>query len=128
MNNNQKFPDKKLPSKTNKLKRSMDDSPRDPAKLKAVAVKYDVDANKAPKIVAAGRGKIAESIVKLAEDNNVPLYEDPTLADLLSKLEVETEIPPELYTLVAEVLSFVYQLDKMAKKRETIQKAGQKKR
>ncbi len=126
--NNQNFPEKRSPAKNNKLKRSLDSSPdRDNSKLKAIAVKYDIDKNKAPKIIAAGKGVIAESIVKLAEDNNVPLYEDPTLADLLSKLEVESEIPPELYTLVAEVLSFVYQLDKMAKKREGIQKAGLKK-
>jgi len=95
---------------------------KDVARLKAVAVKYDVDKDKAPKIIATGKGTVAEEILRIAEENNVPMYEDPTLADLLSKLELDKEIPPELYTLIAEVLSFVYQLDKMAKKRAALRK------
>lgn len=95
---------------------------KDVQKMKAVAVKYDVDKDKAPKIVATGKGKVAEEILKLAEENNIPMYEDPVLADLLSKLHMDAEIPKELYTLVAEVLSFVYQLDKMAKKRAALRK------
>lgn len=97
-------------------------------KLKAVAIQYDVDKERAPKIVAMGRGSVAEMILDIAEDNRIPFYEDPILTDLLSKLEVSAEIPGELYTLVAEVLAFVYQLDKLAKKRQQVRKKYAKKK
>ena len=104
-----------------KLKKSiLDLDIKDRAKLKAIAVKYDADKGKAPKIIATGKGFIAEEILKIADEHQVPLYEDPTLADLLSKLELESEIPSELYTIVAEILAFLYQLDKMSKKRSRI--------
>ena len=84
----------------------------------AIALRYDVDRDKAPLIIATGRGPVADEILRIAEDNKIPLYEDPELAKLLSKLELDMEIPPELYTLVAEVLFFVYKLDRMAEKRD----------
>jgi flagellar biosynthesis protein len=94
-----------------------------PAKRKtAVAIRYDVDRDKAPLVIASGRGPVADEILRIAEDNKIPLYEDPELAKLLSKLELDTEIPAELYTLVAEVLFFVYKLDRMAEKREKMVK------
>ena len=90
-----------------------------PAERKsAIALRYDIDRDKAPLILASGRGPVADEILRIAEDNKIPLYEDPELSKLLSKLELDTEIPPELYTLVAEVLFFVYKLDRMAEKRE----------
>ncbi|MFH1576497.1 MAG: EscU/YscU/HrcU family type III secretion system export apparatus switch protein [Candidatus Margulisiibacteriota bacterium] len=90
-----------------------------PAERKAaIALRYDVDRDKAPLIIASGRGAMADEILRIAEDNRIPLYEDPELAKLLAKLEMDTEIPAELYTLVAEVLFFVYKLDRMAEKRE----------
>ena len=91
-------------------------------KTTAVALKYDLEKGKAPKIMALGEGSIAEMILQVAEDNKVPFYEDESLADLLSKLDLESEIPPELFSLVAEVFSFVYQLDQLAKKREKVKK------
>ena len=91
-----------------------------PPKRAAVAMRYDVDRDKAPMILATGRGPIADEIIRVAEDNKIPLYEDTELAQLLSKLELDTEVPPELYVLVAEVLFFVYQLDRMAEKREKL--------
>jgi len=84
----------------------------------AIALRYDVDRDKAPLVLATGRGAVADEILRIAEDNKIPLYEDPEMAKLLAKLEMDTEIPPELYTLVAEVLFFVYKLDRMAEKRE----------
>ena len=84
----------------------------------AIALRYDVDRDKAPLVIASGRGPVADEILRLADENKIPLYEDPELAKLLSKLELDTEIPAELYTLVAEVLFFVYKLDRMAEKRE----------
>jgi flagellar biosynthesis protein len=90
-----------------------------PVKRKAaVALRYDIDRDKAPLVIASGRGPVADEILRIAEDNKIPLYEDPELAKLLSKLELDAEIPGELYTLVAEVLFFVYKLDRMAEKRE----------
>lgn len=106
-----------------KIRRSVEnlDLPKNKQNLQAIALKYDVDKGKAPKIMATGKGSVAEMILQVAEENRVPFYEDPTLADLLSKLQLDTEIPKDLYTLVAEVLAFVYQLDKLAKKRKQVQ-------
>jgi flagellar biosynthesis protein len=89
-----------------------------PARKTAVAIRYDIDKDKAPLVIASGRGPVADEILRIADENKIPLYEDPELAKLLTKLELDTEIPAELYTLVAEVLFFVYKLDKMAEKRE----------
>ena len=95
-------------------------SPDEQPKRMAVAIRYDVDKDRAPLVLASGRGPIAGEILRIAEENKIPLYEDPELARLLAKLELDAEIPPELYVLVAEVLFFVYQLDKMAEKRERL--------
>lgn len=89
-------------------------------KRTAVALRYDVDKDKAPLILASGRGRVADEILRIAEENKIPLYENPELANLLSRLEIEVEIPPQLYVLVAEVLFFVYQLDRMAEKKEKV--------
>lgn len=107
-----------LAKKSKKLKRHLDelDLP-DRKQLRAVAVKYQVGKDKAPKIVATGKGAVAEKILHLAEEYKVPFFEDPSLTDMLAKLDLNTEVPPELYTLVAEVLAFVYQLDRLAKRR-----------
>jgi flagellar biosynthesis protein len=78
---------------------------------KAVALKYDAKKDRAPKVVAKGRGEIAEKIIAIAKANDVPLYEDRNLAQILEALELETAIPPELYRAVAEVLAFVYRLN-----------------
>ena len=104
------------------IKRYVDDLrlPKDKQKLKAVAIKYDMKKGKAPRITATGKGAMAEMILQVAEEHRVPFYEDPSLSELLSKLELDSEISPELYTLVAEVLAFVYQLDKLAKKRRAV--------
>jgi flagellar biosynthesis protein len=91
-----------------------------PAKKAAIALRYDVDRDKAPLVIASGRGPVADEILRIADENKIPLYEDPELAKLLSKLELDVEIPPEMYTLVAEVLFFVYKLDRMAEKREKV--------
>jgi flagellar biosynthesis protein len=88
----------------------------------AVALRYDADKDKAPLVIASGRGLMADEILRIAEENKIPLYEDPELAKLLAKLELDTEVPPELYVLVAEVLFFVYKLDRMAEKREKVMK------
>ena len=83
---------------------------------KAVALKYNKDKDRAPKVVAKGKGYIAEKIVEAARENNVPLYEDKNLSQVLEALDLDTEIPPELYRAVAEVLAFIYKLNTMAPK------------
>lgn len=79
---------------------------------KAAALSYAHGRDQAPKVVASGRGKIAEKIVALAREHGVPLVEDHNLVQMLEALDVDTEIPVELYQAVAEVLVFVYRLNK----------------
>ncbi|OGC05125.1 hypothetical protein A2276_04190 [candidate division WOR-1 bacterium RIFOXYA12_FULL_43_27] len=89
-------------------------------KKTAIAISYNVEKDRAPLVLASGRGPVADEILRIAEENKIPLYEDPELAKLLSKIELDSEVPPELYVLVAEVLFFVYKLDRMAEKRERL--------
>ncbi|MFC1770254.1 EscU/YscU/HrcU family type III secretion system export apparatus switch protein [Candidatus Margulisiibacteriota bacterium] len=113
---------KELLKKSKKLKKHLDelDLP-EREKLKAVAIKYNVKKDKAPKIIAAGKGVIAERILKIADEFDIPFFEDQALTELLSKIDLNANVPAELFTLVAEVLAFVYQLDKMAQKRKELQ-------
>ena len=78
---------------------------------KAVALKYDRKKDNAPRVIAKGRGEIAEKIIEVARAHNVPLYEDKNLIQILEALDLETEIPAELYRAVAEVLAFIYRLN-----------------
>jgi flagellar biosynthesis protein len=78
---------------------------------KAVALRYDREVNRAPEVVASGQGLLAERILELARAHGVPCHEDRELVEALLKLPVGTEIPPELYQLVAQVLAFVLRLD-----------------
>jgi len=80
-------------------------------KAKAVALKYETEKDSAPRVVAKGRELIAEKIIETAKAHNVPLYEDKNLVQVLEALDIDTEIPPELYRAVAEVLAFVYRLN-----------------
>ena len=77
----------------------------------AVSLRYDNRVNKSPVVTAKGRGVIADKIISLAKANNVPIKEDPDLVHLLSKVDLNREIPASLYQVVAELLSFVYKLN-----------------
>ena len=81
----------------------------------AVAVAYE-PGERAPKILATGKGEVAEKIIEKAKENDVPLYKDNKLADTLSKLKIGDAIPPELYEVVAEVLVFVDDMDRLKAK------------
>lgn len=81
---------------------------------KAVALQYTAEKD-APVVTAKGKGVVAEKIIDLAEKNGVPLQEDRSLVEVLSQLDIDQQIPPELYQLVAEVLSFVYRTDQEAR-------------
>lgn len=83
----------------------------------AVALSYDAD-NDAPKVVASGKGALAERIIEKAKESNVKVHRDDKLARTLSKLEIGELIPPELYEVVAEILVFVDAMDKVKAKIE----------
>jgi flagellar biosynthesis protein len=78
---------------------------------RAVALRYDREKEGAPRVVAKGQGLVAETIIAQAREHGVPLHEDANLAAALSALDLQTEIPPELYRAVAEVLAFLYRLN-----------------
>ena len=75
---------------------------------KAVALRYDAKKENAPKIMAKGKGLIAERIIKIAEENELPIKKDEDLVELLTKIDIDKEIPDNLYKAVAEVFSFIY--------------------
>lgn len=86
--------------------------PELPARRRAVALRYQAEESQAPRVVAKGQGEVAQRIIELAEAHGLHIHEDPDLVALLGALELDTDIPPELYRAVAEVLAFVYRLDK----------------
>lgn len=75
---------------------------------KAAAVRYDPESDRAPRVVAKGKGDLARKIIDLAVENNVPVYEDPDVTEILSKVDIDVEIPRELFQAVAQILAFVY--------------------
>ncbi|HWI73766.1 MAG TPA: EscU/YscU/HrcU family type III secretion system export apparatus switch protein [Baekduia sp.] len=79
---------------------------------RAAALRYDKDKHNAPQVVAAGAGLIAERIVEIAREQGLPVREDPALAEALARLELEQEIPSELFAAVAEVLVWAYRLER----------------
>lgn len=81
-------------------------------KLKAAALQYRHNKDSAPKVVAKGSGIIAERILQIALEHNIPIQDDPYLVEVLSKLDLYEEIPPELYRAVAEILVFVYRMSR----------------
>jgi flagellar biosynthesis protein len=88
---------------------------RDPKNLsakKAVALAYKPDQHEAPVVLAKGRGITAKKIMEKAQEHGIPIQEDQSLVEVLSQLDLDQQIPAELYQLVAEVLSFIYKADK----------------
>ncbi len=81
-------------------------------KKQAVALSYEA-GDEAPRILAAGKGEVAERIIERAKESDVPLYKDYKLASTLGRLEIGETIPPELYEVVAEILLFVDDMDKL---------------
>lgn len=83
----------------------------------AAALGFDSERDDAPKVLASGKGHIAQKIVELANENNLPVYKDERLAHQLQNLEIGEAIPPELYHIVAEILIFIGGVDKNYSKR-----------
>ncbi len=81
----------------------------------AIALEYNPEED-APKVIASGRGALAERIIERAKESDVPIHRDDKLAETLSRLEIGEAIPPELYEVVAEILIFVDSMDKLKSK------------
>lgn len=89
---------------------SPDQSPAQGRRKVAVALRYRRELETAPNVVATGKGEMAERILRVARESDVPVHEDPYLAESLGRLEVDQTIPVELYSAVAEVIAFVHGL------------------
>lgn len=98
-----------------KNKRNQNEQSNETRQKVSVALEY-VPGEEAPKIIASGRGVLAEKIIERAKEADVPVYEDSKLANTLAKLEIGDMIPPELYEVVAEILVFVDDMDKLRSK------------
>lgn len=79
---------------------------------KAAALKYEGGMD-APVVTAAGMGKIAENIIEKAEESEVPVVYNKELSDLLCNVDVGDSIPTELYEVVAEVIAYITDIDKL---------------
>ena len=82
--------------------------PKYPRK-KAVALKYDKEKDSAPRLIGKGEGLLAEKLLALADEYNIPVHEDADLLEILARLNLYEEIPPATYFVVAEILAFIYQ-------------------
>lgn len=78
----------------------------------AIALGYDAGSDKAPRVKAKGKGLVAEEIISRAKEADIPLQEDASLVEMLSKLEINEKIPENLYEVVAEVFAFIYKVDR----------------
>lgn len=83
----------------------------------AAALKYNPTGEGAPEVIAAGRGLVAEEIVRTAQEHGIPLHEDAELVEALARIDLSEQIPRELYAVVAEVLAYVFRVDAEASKR-----------
>ena len=93
------------------MKRKRSETPKrkaDEPKM-AAAIRYDAAKDDAPRLTAKGKGHVAERIIELARRHDIPIRSDRALIQILSKLDLDQQIPPELYRAVAEILAFVYQ-------------------
>lgn len=79
---------------------------------KAVALRYEPGRDTSPRVTAKGAGELAKRIIRTALENGVPVKEDPDLVEVLAGLDLDAEVPPEVYIAVAELLAFVYSMNK----------------
>ncbi len=86
--------------------------PREKPRERAAALRYVPEKDRAPKVVAKGSGAVAEKIIELARKHGVPVKEDPVLIEILAQLDLFQEIPPAVYSIVAEILAFIYSVNR----------------
>ena len=79
---------------------------------KAVALQYDIEKDNAPILTAKGQVAAATNIIEIAKENNIPIQKDEDLVELLSKIDIDKEVPASMYKAVAEIFSFIYDLSK----------------
>jgi flagellar biosynthesis protein len=84
----------------------------------AAAIRYDAAKDDAPRLTAKGKGHMAERIIELARRHDIPVRSDRALVQILSKLDMDQHIPPELYKAVAEILAFVYSTNEKYRDRQ----------
>jgi flagellar biosynthesis protein len=85
-----------------------------PARKHAAALRYDAELGGAPRVIAAGSGELADRIIALAEEHGIPVRDDAPLAEALARLQLEAEVPEELWAAVAEALVWAYRLTNRA--------------
>jgi flagellar biosynthesis protein len=85
-----------------------------PQQKRAVAIRYDPTQDTAPKVVAKGKGRTADQIIELARKNAVPVRQDANLVQVLSRLGLDQEIPPQVYQAVAAILAFLHRVNRPA--------------
>jgi flagellar biosynthesis protein len=88
----------------------------------AVALEYDKNKTTAPKVVASGYNNIAEKIIEIAKQNGIHIHSDANLAKILSIVELNSYIPYEVYSVVADILSYIYTKDDEIAKRKNKEK------
>lgn len=89
-----------------------------PKHTQAVALKYDNTGDAAPKVVAKGKSLVAERILEIAAEYGIPVHKDADLVEVLGAIELDQEIPLEVYSVVAEIFAYIYRMN---------QKSAQKK-
>lgn len=87
-----------------------------PLRERAVALRYNQEHNAAPKVVAKGSGETAQRILAVAQNHGIPIHQDAALVELLAQVELNRDIPTELYAAVAEILSWIYRANETLKK------------
>ncbi len=83
---------------------------------KAVALRYDEEKDSSPRVVAKGKGYIARQIREIADEYGIPIRHDDDLVELLAQVDIDKEIPKELYAAVAEILSWIYRANEELRK------------
>jgi flagellar biosynthesis protein len=90
----------------------LQDNEDKPEIKRAVALAYDPEKDSAPRVLASGRGLVAQKILEIARANDLPIRDDPILTEALAQVDLNQAVPPELYAVVAEVFAFVYRVRK----------------
>ncbi len=89
--------------------------PAVPPLLKAATLQYDKEKSAAPKLTAKGRGLVADKILAIASEHGIPVHRDADLIEILEKTEIDTEIPLEVYAIVAEIFAYIYKVNQQKK-------------
>jgi len=82
---------------------------------KVVALEYDKGKSAAPLVTAKGKGLVAERILEIAKEHDIPIHSDADLVEILDKIEIEQEIPLEVYAIVAEIFAYIYKVSQNRK-------------